>query len=94
LTPALERCQAQGWMIRASYFGGKGGAGVAQQIINRMPPHTVYIEPFAGSGAVMRVKRPVLGVQTVLRFGSVRPGAVWQVAVAVGFGQARPGMAR
>lgn len=40
------------------YAGGKNGAGVYQQIINQMPPHAVYIEPFLGSGAVMRRKRP------------------------------------
>ncbi len=41
-----------------SYIGGKGGAGVAQTIINQMPPHRVYIEPFLGAGAVLRAKRP------------------------------------
>ena len=41
-----------------SYPGGKNGAGVYQKIINLMPPHDVYIEPFLGSGAVMRMKRP------------------------------------
>src|SRR5579883_1311551 len=40
------------------YPGGKNGAGVYQQIINRMPPHSVYIEPFLGGGAIMRLKRP------------------------------------
>jgi hypothetical protein len=41
-----------------SYPGGKNGAGVYQTIINLMPPHHVYIEPFLGGGAVMRLKRP------------------------------------
>ena len=41
------------------YPGGKAGAGVYQTIINLMPPHDVYIEPFLGGGAVMRLKRPV-----------------------------------
>jgi len=41
-----------------TYPGGKNGAGVYQQIINLMPPHRVYIEPFLGSGAVLRKKRP------------------------------------
>src|SRR5260370_417428 len=40
------------------YPGGKNGAGVVQTIINRMPPHSVYIEPFLGGGAVMKLKRP------------------------------------
>lgn len=40
-----------------SYAGGKNGAGVYQKIINLMPPHTVYIEPFLGGGAIMRQKK-------------------------------------
>jgi len=39
------------------YYGGKNGAGVYQAIINQIPPHTTYIEPFLGSGAIMRNKR-------------------------------------
>lgn len=41
-----------------TYPGGKGGDGVYQAIINLMPPHNKYIEPFLGSGAIMRMKRP------------------------------------
>ena len=41
-----------------SYPGGKNGSGVCQQIINRIPPHDIYIEPFLGAGAVLRTKRP------------------------------------
>jgi len=41
-----------------TYPGGKNGAGVFQRIINLVPPHDVYIEPFLGSGALMRLKRP------------------------------------
>lgn len=40
------------------YPGGKNGAGVYQKIISAMPPHACYIEAFAGSGAVLRRKRP------------------------------------
>lgn len=40
------------------YPGGKAGAGVYQTIINLMPPHEVYIEPFLGGGAILRMKRP------------------------------------
>jgi DNA adenine methylase len=40
------------------YPGGKNGSGVYQTIINLMPPHEVYIEPFLGAGAIMRLKRP------------------------------------
>lgn len=41
-----------------TYPGGKNGAGVYQTIINRMPPHSVYIEPFLGGGAILRLKEP------------------------------------
>lgn len=40
------------------YPGSKGGMGVVQTIINQLPPHSVYVEPFLGSGAVWRAKRP------------------------------------
>lgn len=40
------------------YKGGKSGGGAYQTIINLMPPHDVYIEPFLGGGAVMQRKRP------------------------------------
>jgi hypothetical protein len=41
-----------------TYPGGKNAPGVYQTIINLMPPHEVYIEPFLGSGAILRLKRP------------------------------------
>ncbi len=41
-----------------AYPGGKNAPGVYQSIINLMPPHEVYIEPFLGSGAILRLKRP------------------------------------
>ena len=41
-----------------SYPGSKSGAGVYQKIVNLMPPHDMYIEPFLGGGAVLRLKRP------------------------------------
>ena len=40
-----------------TYKGGKAGAGVYQQIINQIPPHEVYIEPFVGGGAVLLNKK-------------------------------------
>lgn len=40
------------------YPGGKAGAGVYQRIINEMPPHRVYIEPFAGGAAIFKRKAP------------------------------------
>lgn len=41
-----------------TYPGGKNGSGVYHAIINEMPKHRVYIEPFLGSGAILRHKRP------------------------------------
>lgn len=41
-----------------TYPGGKGTS--YQQIINQIPPHLVYIEPFAGGAAVMRRKAPAV----------------------------------
>jgi DNA adenine methylase len=41
-----------------SYPGGKAAAGVYQSIINQMPKHRIYIEPFLGGGAILRHKRP------------------------------------
>jgi DNA adenine methylase len=40
------------------YPGAKFGSGVWQWLINHMPPHHSYIEPFIGSGALMQMKRP------------------------------------
>lgn len=39
-----------------TYPGGKGGC--FRQIINRMPPHRVYIETHLGGGSVLLNKRP------------------------------------
>lgn len=39
-----------------SYLGSKGASGAYQAIIASMPPHDTYIEPFLGSGVVMRNK--------------------------------------
>ena len=40
------------------YFGGKGGAGVYQTIINQIRPHDVYVEPFVGGGSIFEKKKP------------------------------------
>jgi len=40
------------------YPGGKAGAGVYQTIVNQIPPHSCYLEPFAGDAAIFRRKRP------------------------------------
>lgn len=39
------------------YPGSKNGSGVAEAIIAQMPPHSKYIELFAGHAAVFRRKR-------------------------------------
>lgn len=44
--------------IDMNYPGGKNGGGAYQNIINLIPPHETYIEPFLGSGAVWRHKKP------------------------------------
>ena len=41
-----------------SYPGGKSGEGVYHKLINLMPPHDVYVEPFLGGGGLMLAKRP------------------------------------
>jgi site-specific DNA-adenine methylase len=46
--------------VYSGYFGGKNGAGVYQQIINQIRPHDVYLELFAGSGAIVQYKKPAL----------------------------------
>lgn len=73
------------------YRGGKNGAGVYQRIISLMPPHRVYVEAFAGSGAVLRRKRPAAenhawdlspdAVRRLRQATAGRPGA-WRVEVA------------
>lgn len=45
-------------MKKSTYFGGKGGDGHYQQIINLIPPHSTYIELFGGQCAIFRHKRP------------------------------------
>lgn len=40
------------------FVGAKNGHGVWQQIISQMPPHSLYIEPFLGTGAVLLRKKP------------------------------------
>lgn len=41
-----------------NYPGGKNGGGAYQKIINLIPPHKTYVEPFCGSAAVWRHKLP------------------------------------
>lgn len=47
-----------------NYFGGKGGPGVFHTILRNVPPHRVYIEPFAGGANVF--DRKARAQQTVL----------------------------
>lgn len=39
------------------FVGAKSGAGVYQRIICWIPPHDLYVEPFAGTAAIWRNKR-------------------------------------
>jgi DNA adenine methylase len=64
------------------YPGGKNGAGVYQRIINLMPPHAVYVEPFLGSGAVMRLKRPAsLNIGLDLDGGILSSVSAWSADI-------------
>jgi len=41
-----------------AYFGGKGGSGTYQTIINQIPKHQTYVSGFLGLDAVLRIKKP------------------------------------
>ncbi len=56
--PGLDNHAGFSDASRMTYPGGKNGSGVYQRIISLMPPHDVYVEPFLGGGAIMRLKRP------------------------------------
>lgn len=45
-------------MDNLSYFGGKSGSGTYQTIINEIPPHSIYVEGFAGMASIFRKKLP------------------------------------
>lgn len=61
--------------VITTYNGGKNGNGTYQQIINLIPPHKIYIEPFVGSGAVFRYKLPA--VLTILNDKDPRIFKYW-----------------
>lgn len=42
------------------YNGGKNGNGTYQTIINQIPKHNIYVEPFAGSAAIFCHKLPAV----------------------------------
>lgn len=44
--------------LPASYYGGKGQGGTLRQLINVIPPHDYYVEPFLGRGRLFEAKRP------------------------------------
>ena len=45
------------------YNGGKSGSGTYQQIINHIPPHNIYVEPFVGHGGIFRkIRRAPISV--------------------------------
>jgi DNA adenine methylase len=73
----------------SKYVGSKGGAGVFQRIIGQMPPHSLYIEPFFGSGQIYWKKKPApasivmdLRSDLLLAAGS-QPGTVTVCANAI-----------
>lgn len=41
-----------------AYLGSKAQAGVYQRIISQMPPHSLYVEPFFGTGQIFWRKLP------------------------------------
>lgn len=59
-----------------NYPGSKRGSGVRETLINLMPPHSVFIEPFFGSGAVMRAKRPA-ALNIGVDLDPAAPGLAW-----------------
>lgn len=58
------------------YPGGKGGAGVYQAIINQIPPHKVYVEPFVGGGNIFERKAPA--ASSVLMDADPQVVALWR----------------
>ena len=46
-----------------NYNGGKSGNGTYQTIINHIPPHNIYVEPFAGHCGIFRkIRRAPLSI--------------------------------
>lgn len=56
----------------ATYNGGKNGNGTYQNIINHIPKHDIYVEPFFGNGGIYHnLKRPRLSV-----INDINPGII------------------
>jgi len=70
--------------MKVSYPGGKAGSGAAQKIINLMPPHEMYVEPFLGNASVMRVKRPAR-LNIGLDLDPESPGLAWLATVEAAY---------
>lgn len=77
-----------------SYPGGKNGSGVYQTLINLMPPHECYVEPFLGGGAILRAKLPAkinVGVdvdRAALNLAMTPAGSPWQnILPSKGYGR-------
>lgn len=45
-------------MPEGSYFGGKGASGVAQNLINEIPRHDVFVSAFLGYCRIRQMMRP------------------------------------
>ena len=43
------------------WFGGKGCMGTRKRILELLPPHEAYIEPFGGGGTILIAKKPMRG---------------------------------
>jgi len=61
------------------YPGGKNHGSSYPRIINQIPPHRTYVEPFAGSAAIARMMRP--SERTILI--DLCPGALGRLAELV-----------
>jgi hypothetical protein len=68
--PVQSKIENRQSKMPGTYPGGKNAAGTWQWLIDLMPTHARYAEPFAGSAALARRKTPAL--ETVLIDSSAR----------------------